>query len=96
MRIVNIVRICKKKATFQYVNLIVKVFEENPERLFSGRGYEILIKYVQGSDQNWLAVSKQLIQIDSKAIVCKRFKKCIKLDLQVANVPIFAALFTRV
>lgn len=48
MKIVNIVCIRKKKATRHNVNLIVKMFEENPERSFSGRGYEILIKYVQG------------------------------------------------
>ena len=48
MKIVNIVCIRKKKATRHYVNLIVKVFEENPERSFPGRGYEILIKYVRG------------------------------------------------
>ena len=48
MKIVNIVCIRKKKATRHNVNLIVKMFEENPERSFSGRGYDILIKYVQG------------------------------------------------
>ena len=61
MKIVNIVCIRKKKATPHYVNLIVKVLEENPETSFSERGYEILIKYVQGVDQNWLTVSKKLI-----------------------------------
>ena len=35
MRLLNIASLAKKKAIHQYVDLIVKVFEENPETSFS-------------------------------------------------------------
>ena len=51
----------KKKAIHYHVDLVVKVFEENPETSFAeDGGYRMPIKDVQGgrSDQNWMVVFK--------------------------------------